>query len=108
MHSVLETRERATITSELIRIVGAATDNVFLARDVAPAVYAESLEWDSANHGKAASLRNHYETTLGAFDHACLDGVTRKVEYVGGIEVSWIRPNTYRMTARVREAIATD
>lgn len=108
MSSVLETRERATMVIEAQRAIGSADDNVFLARTIATAVYAEQLEWENASPAKAAGLRLHFEMNNGAFLHGCLDGVVRNVEYVGGPTISWVRPNTYRMSARIREAIAID
>lgn len=108
MSSVLETRERATIIVEAPRTIGSPEDNVFLARTIAPAVYAEQLDWENATPAKAASLRSHYEANNGAFLFGCLDGVVRNVEYVGGPTISWVRPNTYRMSARIREAQAID
>jgi len=108
MSTVLETRERATMIIEAQRTIGSPEDNVFLARTIASAVYTEQLDWENATPAKAAGLRAHFEANTGAFLHGCLDGVVRYVEYVGGPTIAWIRPNTYRMSARVREAIAID
>lgn len=108
MASVLETRERATMVIETQRVIGGPEDNVFLARQVATAVYSEMLEWENATPAKAAGLRAHYENNPGHFQHGCLDGVVRNVEYVGGPTITWVRPHTFRMTARVREALAID
>lgn len=108
MLSVLETRERATIDIETQRVLGTPEDNVFLARTIAPPVYAEQLEWEFATGAQQLGLRAHYEANAGAFAHTCLDGIVRQVEYDGPISITWAKPNSFRMVARVREAIATD
>lgn len=108
MLSVLETRERATIAVEAQRVLGSPEDNVFLARTIAPPVYVEQLEWEFATGAQALGLRAHFEGNAGAFAHTCVDGIVRQVEYDGPISITWARPNSYRMAARVREAIATD
>lgn len=108
MGSILETRERATVVCQTHRVVGGADDNVVLARTIAPDTYEEELGWDFASNGQALSVRTHHDANPKTFQHRCIDGVVRDVEYSDGPSITQVRPNVHRITVRVREAVSTD